>query len=794
MGNNNNKTLDETIVIFIDSDNDIEKFTKDFGKSLKEYKTFTNIKDAIEYIIKEVNFKDIKIFISDKLYDRFILAFQDEKNIKQIRAIPNFYKITENKTKQKKSENNDFYDVNEITYKEIKYCLKKEITPVKWLELDDSKFTFEYIESKKQLILPVYYKYLIELIPAKSQKEYIKSLFDNYSKNNKEFNNLLKNILYMEKIPNEILSKYYARLYSFNSKFYLDINSDLRNDHIEQHLPFIQTLYEGVKLKSLPLASENILYRGSIIPRYEIEKIRSNERRRISDIPDTLAFSKSFLSFTKDINVALNFVYQNEKKENFFKVLFVLQKDNIIDSKTSTHCDLENISFYPEEKEVLFFPFSAFEIKDINEMMFGKEEGYLINLLYISKFLKDFEENKSNINETPLPESEFATQALQLNKSMPNLTLNKLEDQFKNGNPFKSQDKSQDESICENNIIKAQIRISHDDINNNIQIINSFENVEKNKIEGTKKQTKYENKNDIKDNVEIRINNENISFVYEYKFSKEGNYNIEYIFKKKLTKINHMFYNCNKFITLDFSNFNTEEVINMSYMFCGCDFLTSLDLSNFDTKNVQYMKHMFDRCHNLNTLNLSKFDTSKVIDMHALFKECKSLKSLNLENFRTKYVTNMKYMFKDCESLSNLNISNFDTKMVSDMCSMFDGCSNLAYFISSNFSFESVIKMNYMFQNCKSLQGIKLISPKNAHLIESRGVFKDCQKLELIDLSEFDTTKIKDMSFMFQNCKELKHLDLSKFKFQNVTNKESMFSGCYKLDLSNINMNLGINH
>ena len=66
MGNNNNKTLDETIVIFIDSDNDIEKFKKDFGKSLKEYKTFSNIKDAIEYIIKEVNFKDIKIFISDK--------------------------------------------------------------------------------------------------------------------------------------------------------------------------------------------------------------------------------------------------------------------------------------------------------------------------------------------------------------------------------------------------------------------------------------------------------------------------------------------------------------------------------------------------------------------------------------------------------------------------------------------------------------------------------------------------------------------------------------------------------
>jgi len=40
-----------------------------------------------------------------------------------------------------------------------------------------------------------------------------------------------------------------------------------------------------------------------------------------------------------------------------------LEKDNNIGYSLSTHGDIENISFYPKEREVLFFPFSSFEIK-----------------------------------------------------------------------------------------------------------------------------------------------------------------------------------------------------------------------------------------------------------------------------------------------------------------------------------------------------------------------------------------------------------------------------------------------
>ena len=60
----------------------------------------------------------------------------------------------------------------------------------------------------------------------------------------------------MKNIPIEILSKYYARLFTFNSNFHSYLNSDLRNNKKDKHLPYIKTLYEGVKLKSLPLATD----------------------------------------------------------------------------------------------------------------------------------------------------------------------------------------------------------------------------------------------------------------------------------------------------------------------------------------------------------------------------------------------------------------------------------------------------------------------------------------------------------------------------------------------------------
>ena len=140
---------------------------------------------------------------------------------------------------------------------------------------DDIQLTFEYIDSIEKLTIPIFFKSLIDNASIDNMDEYTNSLYNDYSKNNDKLKILLDSIKSMRNIPIEILSKYYARLYTIESNFYKDINKDLLLNKKEKYLSFIKTLYEGVKLKSLSLASNNILYRGSKISNEEVKNIKS---------------------------------------------------------------------------------------------------------------------------------------------------------------------------------------------------------------------------------------------------------------------------------------------------------------------------------------------------------------------------------------------------------------------------------------------------------------------------------------------------------------------------------------
>ena len=49
------------------------------------------------------------------------------------------------------------------------------------------------------------------------------------------------------------------KLYTCESEFYRNINKDLGSNTVEKYLPYIKTLYEGVKFQSLPLCKEKKL-------------------------------------------------------------------------------------------------------------------------------------------------------------------------------------------------------------------------------------------------------------------------------------------------------------------------------------------------------------------------------------------------------------------------------------------------------------------------------------------------------------------------------------------------------
>ena len=166
-----------------------------------------------------------------------------------------------------------------------------------------------------------------------------------------------------------------------------------------------------------------------------------------------------------------------------------------------------------------------------------------------------------------------------------------------------------------NNIIIGEIYIKKEDINKDIRIINSFENVKREKNwKDRDDDIKYLNEKEIKENIEIKINGKIIEFTYYYQFNKEGKYKIEYSFKNNLTKTCYMFSDCNSLISLDLSNFNTQNVTNMYCMFNGCSSLNSIDVTKFNIQNVSDMSYMFSVCNSLKKQNINAKD-NKILNL-----------------------------------------------------------------------------------------------------------------------------------------------------------------------------------
>ena len=138
------------------------------------------------------------------------------------------------------------------------------------------------------------YKNLIDCIPIEKVENFTKFLHNKYSKNSKSLEILLNYIYSIPGIPIELLCKFYIIIYTSESNFYIDLNRDLREGKKDMYLPYIKVLYEGIKLQSLYIASNNILFRGSRIAKKEIKIIKDYLDKRITNLPNIIVFSKSF--------------------------------------------------------------------------------------------------------------------------------------------------------------------------------------------------------------------------------------------------------------------------------------------------------------------------------------------------------------------------------------------------------------------------------------------------------------------------------------------------------------------
>lgn len=381
-------------------------YAEEFNKlNYIRLKTYEKVEEAILYL-KSLKFEETKVIISSRPYSDFISYFK--KHITKINVIPKIAVFTGNEidflkyNKDYYSADNAFYSFGSIStkYPDIRKFIQKNnetdsensIKPCEERversnKLDEVKLYFEYIYCKEQLILPLFFKALIENTSEDQIKIYIDYLYDIYSEESIELKNILDILKTIPKIPVEILSKYFIRLYTLYSNFNRNINEDLELNKIQEHLPFIKVLYNGIKTCSLPFITNVILYHASKISNNELDKIKLYMDNKIKDKDSSkiMIYAKSFLSFTKDKDIAEG-ILNSINDANSFKVLYILEEDESISYNLATNVNLEEISFYSNDKNVLFFPFSSFEINEVKEIKKSNEKIYEIKLSYLSKY------------------------------------------------------------------------------------------------------------------------------------------------------------------------------------------------------------------------------------------------------------------------------------------------------------------------------------------------------------------------------------------------------------------------
>ena len=290
------------------------------------------------------------------------------------------------------------YDDFDDLLKEIKKVIKNIVSNNKIKRRIKDKInyegllTFEYFNNEEDLLAPALYKEII--INEKITKEECKN-FHNFilSFNERELKCLIKNLNLFKYIPFEILSKYWIRCYTIESDFYKILNNKLMKSQLSFNFKtLIKMLYKGIEINSLKSYNGKFLYRGSVINKKEIEKIK--KYKKIGKLSTTVVFSKAFLSFSEDENQARNFCGQSDDTK--IGILFILENNK--NNPHESNADIQNFSVFPKEKEILFFPGTSFIIKNIRDI---NDNNVEITLNYIGKFKEKYnfiDNDKEKIN------------------------------------------------------------------------------------------------------------------------------------------------------------------------------------------------------------------------------------------------------------------------------------------------------------------------------------------------------------------------------------------------------------
>ena len=387
-------------VVWIDQNNsgpENKRYLQICSNVLKNF-SFTlvnSVKEGYE-CLKKFEFKLIYVILSGKLAEEFLDIY--EENLQKLKIITlNIIFCYKKKFHEAKKYSNDpFYNpggvvsefekVIEFLKRDEKYKIYKLKENIK---ISDNKIfdNFTFVEKKiENIAFPIILKKFSSYFISEEELEKFKRfLLINY---HNQLKTSMKELLNPKiKIPYYLYSKIFVRFYTIETNFYKDLAKALLSNNFKDFRIFIFTLYNGLNRKVLDDVHDVHLYRFA--------KINKEEYNKIIEKPNKIIFTRKFLSFNRNLNTALDFLKLDEQP-NLKNVLFVVEPLKGYINDKVTNINTEELSYFSEEKEVVFLPFSGFEISGYKE---EEEENYtIINLNYLNKYekkIKDYIDARS---------------------------------------------------------------------------------------------------------------------------------------------------------------------------------------------------------------------------------------------------------------------------------------------------------------------------------------------------------------------------------------------------------------
>ena len=364
-----------------------------------ELECFTSVEEGIK-LLKRKKFQNTIIITSGRIFPKFYEEFS--KCTDQICLIPKIIIFTGNAEKYISDNRNSlplkdpFYNNGGVIDKlsDLKKFIESSMNQNNpgFEGNNDEKFQFEDIADKNDLILPIFYPDYLKTCPENEIQKFNEKILSE-NKEVTKIESIFSQLTASGNIPINLLTKFWVRAYSAHASFSKNMNGNLVLGGYKEYSPFILKLYESVE-KCVFNIDHSTLYKGIIVDERAWKPLFDKFKSNNNNLPAAILYGASFFSFYKDERIVEKSKEKRKGEISRFETFIWLILEGIGNYRyiKNQACINKEVSYSESDDEVLFFPFSCFEIKKVEKK--GDKE-YVITLNYLVEYQKSFNAEES---------------------------------------------------------------------------------------------------------------------------------------------------------------------------------------------------------------------------------------------------------------------------------------------------------------------------------------------------------------------------------------------------------------